>query len=49
MFRRNLRKGLKVTVGTRIAPRHRVTGGSRPPPVPTEPDVQISSRGLFGS
>jgi hypothetical protein len=28
---------------------HRVTGGGRPPPVPTEPGVQISRTGLFGS
>src|SRR5262245_51133213 len=30
-------------------PFHRVTGGGRPPPVPTEPGVQISGTGLFGS
>src|SRR3979409_248638 len=37
-----------VAVGTRITPRHRVTGGGRPPPVPTERGVQISRTTLFG-
>jgi len=38
-----------LAVGTVISHRHRVTGGGRPPPVPTEPGVQISRTGLFGS
>ena len=46
--------GMAASLGTvgalaAVAWSYRVTGGSRPPPVPTEPDVQISSRGLFGS
>ena len=41
-----------VAWGLRPAPRfpsHRVTGGGRPPPVPTERGVRISRTTLFGS
>jgi hypothetical protein len=37
----------EFAVGTPIAERHRVTGGGRPPPVPTERSVQISRTTLF--
>src|SRR5580698_6172815 len=36
-------------VGTRVSSRHRVTGGGRPPPVPTERSVRIYRTTLFGS
>ena len=36
-----------IAVGTRVTPRHRVTGGSRPPPVPTERSVRFSRTTLF--
>ena len=38
-----------VAVGTAFTGRHWVAGGSHPPPAPTEPSVQISRTGLFGS
>src|SRR6202048_3236628 len=38
-----------VAVGTLIAERHRVAGGGRPPPAPTERGVRISRTTLFGS
>jgi hypothetical protein len=40
---------LLVAVGTVIADRHRVAGGSHPPPAPTEPSVRISRTGLVRS
>src|SRR5712671_6320475 len=36
-----------MAVRTSITARHRVTGGGRPPPVPTERSVQISRTTLF--
>jgi hypothetical protein len=38
-----------VAVGTAIADRDRVAGGSHPPPAPTEPSVRISRTGLVRS
>ncbi|HEX8751066.1 MAG TPA: hypothetical protein VF732_08125, partial [Nitrospira sp.] len=49
ILRRNVCKQLRVPVGTRISPRHRVTGGGRPPPVPTERGERIYRTTLFGS
>ena len=42
-----MRADLSIAVGTPITGRHRVTGGGRPPPVPTERSVQISRTTLF--
>ena len=37
-----------VAVGTQVTPRHRVAGGGRPTPAPTERSVQIFRTTLFG-
>jgi transposase len=37
----------RLSSGGRLAMLHRVTGGGRPPPVPTERSVQISRTTLF--
>jgi len=44
-----LRMGFGMLKGTPITGRHRVTGGGRPPPVPTERSVQISRTTLVRS
>ncbi len=38
-----------VRVGIMVTHNHRVAGGSRPPPAPTERSVRISRTTLFGS